>query len=79
MVAFSIRHFWFLFLLESFKLLLFSHFCAVLYPSRVTIQAPQWTGKWIEEPDQNKTMENNEVKEKHLKDNDVIKSRSSLD
>lgn len=44
-----------------FKLLSFSH-CAVLFPSRVTIQTPQWTGEWIEEPDQNK--EDNKVKER---------------
>ncbi|XP_067446394.1 RNA helicase Mov10l1 [Thunnus thynnus] len=28
----------------------------VLFPSRVTSQTPQWTGKWIEEAEQNKTM-----------------------
>ncbi|KAM7003512.1 RNA helicase Mov10l1-like [Tautogolabrus adspersus] len=33
-------------------------FGEILFPSKVTIQAPQWTGKWMEEPDQNK-----EVKE----------------
>ncbi|XP_070686569.1 RNA helicase Mov10l1 [Pempheris klunzingeri] len=37
-------------------------FGEILYPSRVTVQTPQWTGKWIEEePDQNKTVEDTEV------------------
>ncbi|XP_026220713.1 RNA helicase Mov10l1 isoform X2 [Anabas testudineus] len=30
------------------------HFGEILFPSRVTLQKPQWTGKWIDEPDQNK-------------------------
>uniref|UniRef100_A0A671YKU0 RNA helicase n=1 Tax=Sparus aurata TaxID=8175 RepID=A0A671YKU0_SPAAU len=33
----------------------------ILFPTRVTIQPPQWTGEWIEEPDQNKTMNDNEA------------------
>ncbi|XP_019933843.2 RNA helicase Mov10l1 isoform X1 [Paralichthys olivaceus] len=33
----------------------------ILFPSRVTPQTLQWTGKWIEEPDQNKAIENNEA------------------
>nr|XP_020480456.1 RNA helicase Mov10l1 isoform X3 [Monopterus albus] len=36
-------------------------FGEILFPSRVTLQTPQWTGKWIEEPEQNKSMENNEA------------------
>uniref|UniRef100_A0A3Q3JG10 RNA helicase n=1 Tax=Monopterus albus TaxID=43700 RepID=A0A3Q3JG10_MONAL len=40
-------------------------FGEILFPSRVTLQTPQWTGKWIEEPEQNKSMENNEVKNKN--------------
>ncbi|XP_045894481.1 RNA helicase Mov10l1 isoform X2 [Micropterus dolomieu] len=39
----------------------FLHFCAVLFPSRVTVQTPQWTGKWIDDPGQNKTTEVNEA------------------
>uniref|UniRef100_A0A8C3AJT2 RNA helicase n=1 Tax=Cyclopterus lumpus TaxID=8103 RepID=A0A8C3AJT2_CYCLU len=33
-------------------------FGEVLFPSRLALKTPQWTGKWIEEPDQNQTMEN---------------------
>uniref|UniRef100_A0A665X863 RNA helicase n=1 Tax=Echeneis naucrates TaxID=173247 RepID=A0A665X863_ECHNA len=40
----------------------FSCYCAVLFPSRVTPKTPQWTGKWMEEPDQTTTIEDNEVK-----------------
>ncbi|XP_039664145.1 RNA helicase Mov10l1 [Perca fluviatilis] len=29
-------------------------FVEILFPSTVTVQTPQWTGKWVEEPDQNK-------------------------
>ncbi|XP_071350088.1 RNA helicase Mov10l1 isoform X2 [Trachinotus anak] len=36
-------------------------FGEILFPSRVTPQTPQWTGKWTEEPDQNKTTEDNEA------------------
>ncbi|XP_040894189.1 RNA helicase Mov10l1 [Toxotes jaculatrix] len=36
-------------------------FGEILFPSRVSLQTPQWTGKWIEEPDQNKTREDNEA------------------
>ncbi|XP_068579229.1 RNA helicase Mov10l1 isoform X2 [Cebidichthys violaceus] len=36
-------------------------FGEILFPSRVTVKTPQWTGKWIEEPDQNKTIEDNKV------------------
>uniref|UniRef100_A0A3B4VNL2 RNA helicase n=1 Tax=Seriola dumerili TaxID=41447 RepID=A0A3B4VNL2_SERDU len=36
-------------------------FGEILFPSRATPQTPLWTGKWIEEPDQNKTIEDNEV------------------
>ncbi|CAK6950909.1 RNA helicase Mov10l1 [Scomber scombrus] len=31
-------------------------FGEILFPSRVTSQTPQWTGKWMEEADQNQTM-----------------------
>lgn len=54
-----------------FKLLLFSC-CAVLFPSRVTLQPSLWTGKWMEEPDQNKTMDEKEVTERKIKDTNVI-------
>ncbi|XP_039987881.1 RNA helicase Mov10l1 [Xiphias gladius] len=37
------------------------HFVEILFPSRVTPQSPQWTGNWIEEPDQNKAIEDNEA------------------
>ncbi|XP_037624699.1 RNA helicase Mov10l1 isoform X1 [Sebastes umbrosus] len=36
-------------------------FGEILFPSRATVQAPQWTGTWVEEPDQNKTTQNNEA------------------
>uniref|UniRef100_A0AAQ5ZF66 RNA helicase n=1 Tax=Amphiprion ocellaris TaxID=80972 RepID=A0AAQ5ZF66_AMPOC len=38
--------------------------CVVLFPSRVTLQTPQWTGNWLdeEEKDQNKTVEDKKVK-----------------
>ncbi|XP_034735557.1 RNA helicase Mov10l1 [Etheostoma cragini] len=36
-------------------------FVEILFPSRVIVQTPQWTGKWIEEPDQNKTIEDNKT------------------
>ncbi|XP_044049108.1 RNA helicase Mov10l1 [Siniperca chuatsi] len=36
-------------------------FGEILFPSRVTVQTPQWTGKWIDESGQNKTMEDNEA------------------
>ncbi|KAF3688597.1 RNA helicase Mov10l1 [Channa argus] len=36
-------------------------FGEILFPSRVTLQTPQWTGGWIDEPDQNKTVEGNEA------------------
>ncbi|XP_041650472.1 RNA helicase Mov10l1 [Cheilinus undulatus] len=32
-------------------------FGEILFPSSVTVQPPQWTGEWIEEPEQNKTTE----------------------
>ncbi|XP_033181150.1 RNA helicase Mov10l1 [Mastacembelus armatus] len=37
------------------------HFWKILFPSRVILQSPQWTGKWIDEPDQNKTVKDNEA------------------
>ncbi|XP_078139377.1 RNA helicase Mov10l1 [Centroberyx gerrardi] len=37
------------------------HFGKLLFPSKVTVQAPQWRGKWADEPDKNKTMEDSEV------------------
>ncbi|XP_035520313.1 RNA helicase Mov10l1 [Morone saxatilis] len=33
----------------------------ILFPSTVTLQTPQWAGKWIDEPDQNQTMEDNKA------------------
>ncbi|XP_031722662.1 RNA helicase Mov10l1 [Anarrhichthys ocellatus] len=36
-------------------------FGEILFPSRVTVKPLQWTGKWLEEPDQNKTIEDNKV------------------
>ncbi|XP_063767729.1 RNA helicase Mov10l1 [Eleginops maclovinus] len=30
----------------------------ILFPSQVTVQAPQWTGKWSDETDQNKATDN---------------------
>ncbi|XP_034541306.1 RNA helicase Mov10l1 isoform X2 [Notolabrus celidotus] len=36
-------------------------FRGILFPSRVTLQPPQWTGEWIGEPDQNKTTKDNEA------------------
>ncbi|XP_029289248.1 LOW QUALITY PROTEIN: RNA helicase Mov10l1 [Cottoperca gobio] len=33
----------------------------ILFPSRVTVQTPQWTGQWIEEPEQSKRVEDNEA------------------
>ncbi|XP_058500594.1 RNA helicase Mov10l1 [Solea solea] len=29
----------------------------ILFPAVVTLQTPQWTGKWIEDPDQNKSVD----------------------
>ncbi|XP_068460110.1 RNA helicase Mov10l1 [Clinocottus analis] len=37
------------------------HFGDILFPSRVTVKTSRWTGKWIDEPDQNETMENVEA------------------
>ncbi|XP_074532791.1 RNA helicase Mov10l1 isoform X2 [Halichoeres trimaculatus] len=37
-------------------------FGEILFPSKVTLQPPQWTGDWIEEPEQNKITKDNEVK-----------------
>ncbi|XP_035013123.1 RNA helicase Mov10l1 [Hippoglossus stenolepis] len=36
-------------------------FGGILFPSRVTPQTPQWTGKWMEEPDQNQATEDDEA------------------
>ncbi|XP_054476043.1 RNA helicase Mov10l1 [Anoplopoma fimbria] len=36
-------------------------FGEIFFPSGVTVKNPQWTRKWIDEPDQNKTMKDNEV------------------
>uniref|UniRef100_UPI0037E73AEA RNA helicase Mov10l1 n=1 Tax=Semicossyphus pulcher TaxID=241346 RepID=UPI0037E73AEA len=36
-------------------------FGEILFPSSVTLQTPQWSGKWAEEPDQNETMEDDEA------------------
>ncbi|XP_029379365.1 RNA helicase Mov10l1 [Echeneis naucrates] len=36
-------------------------FGEILFPSRVTPKTPQWTGKWMEEPDQTTTIEDNEA------------------
>ncbi|XP_029908601.1 RNA helicase Mov10l1 isoform X3 [Myripristis murdjan] len=35
-------------------------FGEILFPTKLTLQAPQWRGEWVEEPDQDK-MEDNEV------------------
>ncbi|KAF7655693.1 hypothetical protein LDENG_00052500 [Lucifuga dentata] len=43
------------------KLLSFSFCCTVLFPTGLTIQPPQWTGEWIEEPEQTKTIEDDKV------------------
>lgn len=34
----------------------------VLFPSRVTVQTPQWTEKWLDELDEDQTMAGNEVR-----------------
>nr|XP_046250224.1 RNA helicase Mov10l1 isoform X2 [Scatophagus argus] len=36
-------------------------FGEILFPTRVTVQAPLWTGKWIEESDKEKTLEYKET------------------
>ncbi|KAM3870151.1 RNA helicase Mov10l1-like [Diretmus argenteus] len=36
-------------------------FWEILFPTKATVQAPQWTGTWTEEPDEDSTMVNNEV------------------
>ncbi|XP_049929226.1 RNA helicase Mov10l1 [Epinephelus moara] len=36
-------------------------FGEILFPSKVTVQTPQWTGEWIDEPDRDKTVEDNEA------------------
>uniref|UniRef100_A0A7N6AM39 RNA helicase n=1 Tax=Anabas testudineus TaxID=64144 RepID=A0A7N6AM39_ANATE len=42
------------------------HFGEILFPSRVTLQKPQWTGKWIDEPDQNKIINNGRLPSKPI-------------
>uniref|UniRef100_A0A8D3C2Z9 RNA helicase Mov10l1 n=1 Tax=Scophthalmus maximus TaxID=52904 RepID=A0A8D3C2Z9_SCOMX len=37
------------------------HFGDFLFPTTVTLQPPLWTGKWEDEPDQNKAIGDNEV------------------
>ncbi|XP_041794620.1 RNA helicase Mov10l1 [Chelmon rostratus] len=46
-------------------------FGEILFPSRVTHKTPRWTEEWLEETDQKKTMEDNEVNERQIQDINV--------
>lgn len=46
--------------------------CAVFFPSQLTVKPPQWTEKWVDEPE-DETLVDNEVEDAARKDTNTTK------